>query len=117
MNNDSTTVLYCSKCGSTNVEIATWVNPNTHSVGSSCFGQYHEQGCRCGNCKGRIALLTLPELWENFSKISVNNDDEIEEEFLGFDVGASKLDVWHWFDERCPNNLHDDLMFPSNNAI
>lgn len=55
--------------------------------------------------------MTLPELWERLSEIPVNNDDEIEDDFLGFDAGTSKFDVWHWFDERCPNNLHDDLMY------
>ena len=49
--------------------------------------------------------------------IPVNNDDEIEKEFLNFPAGTSKLDVWHWFDERCPNNLHDDLMFSQNDAV
>lgn len=31
-----------------------------------------------------------------------------------FPAGTSKFDVWHWFDERCPNNLHDDLLYPKN---
>lgn len=52
-----------------------------------------------------------------YGDIPVNNDDEIEEDFLNFPVGTSKIDVWHWFDERCPNNLHDDLMYPKNDAV
>lgn len=48
---------------------------------------------------------------------SVNNDDEIEEDFLNFPAGTPKFDVWRWFDERCLNNLHDDLMFPQNDAV
>ncbi|WP_279103999.1 hypothetical protein [Bacteroides acidifaciens] len=46
-----------------------------------------------------------------------NNDDEIEEDFLNFSAGTLKIGVWHWFDERCPNNLHDDLMYPKNDAV
>ena len=46
-----------------------------------------------------------------FENYPVNNDDEIEADFLSFPAGTSKFDVWHWFDERCPNNLHDDLMY------
>lgn len=53
-------------------------------------------------------------IMENFS---VNNDDEIEEDFLNFPAGTLKIDVWHWFDERCPNNLHDDLMYFKNDAV
>ena len=91
--NRNLTTLYCSKCGSTNLEL----------------------GSRCKKCGENTEPLTLPELWERFSEIPVNDDDEIEEDFLGFDVGTSKFDVWHWFDKCCPNNLHDDLMYPSSN--
>lgn len=64
----------------------------------------------CDNSK----LYTLIELWELFAEVPVNNDDEIEEDFLCFEAGTSRFDIWHWFDERCPNNLHDDLMFNNN---
>jgi hypothetical protein len=64
-------------------------------------------------------LHILKTYWEQFSNIPINNDDEIETDFLcgsinevcHFKKGTSRFDVWHWFDERCPNNLHDDLMF------
>lgn len=52
-----------------------------------------------------------------FGDIPVNNDDEIEEDFLNFSAGTLKIGVWHWFDERRPNNLHDDLMYPKNDAV
>lgn len=64
----------------------------------------------CDNPK----LYTLIELWELFAEVPVNNNDEIEEDFLCFEAGTSRFDIWHWFDERCPNNLHDDLMFNNN---
>lgn len=57
-----------------------------------------------------MQLKTLKELWDDFSDVPVNNNDEIERDFLYFKAGTSRFDVWHWFDERCPNNLHDDLM-------
>jgi phage terminase large subunit-like protein len=28
-----------------------------------------------------------------------------------WEKGTNRFDIWHWFDENCPNNLHDDLMF------
>ena len=54
----------------------------------------------------------LKELWEEFSNIPVDNEDCIEENFLWWKSGTPKFDIWHWFDERCLHNLHDDLMFP-----
>lgn len=104
--------LYCPKCGSNNVEERAWVNPNTDEI--SYNDSVEEEDCWCGICEEHVELCTLSELWEMFGDIPVNNDDEIEEDFLNFPVGTSKIDVWHWFDERCPNNLHDDLMYPKN---
>lgn len=103
--------LYCADCGSRRVVMAKWVNPNTREIGDCYSSMDDKQCCWCDNCNKHVGLMTLPELWERLSEIPVNNDDEIEDDFLGFDAGTSKFDVWHWFDERCPNNLHDDLMY------
>ena len=96
--------LYCSKCGSNNVEERAWVNPNTDET--SYNDSVEEEDCWCNICEEHVELCTLSELWEMFGDIPVNNDDEIEEDFLNFPARTSKIDVWHWFDERCPNNLH-----------
>ena len=102
--------LYCAICGSTDVETKMWVNPNTHIILDNCsdLSEEEDNWCRC--CEEHVELLTLQQLWQAFEAIPVNNDDEIETDFLNFSKGTSKFDVWHWFDERCPNNLHDDLM-------
>ena len=105
------TKLYCSECGSDEVEMKMWVNPNTDEIGGECSDTSEEEDCWCKNCEENVQLKTLKELWEDFSDVPVNNDDEIERDFLCFEAGTPKLDVWHWFDERCPNNLHDDLLY------
>lgn len=56
-------------------------------------------------------LEELQELWSQLSDIPVNNNDEIEEDFLDFPAGTDKFDVWNWFDEQCPKGLAEDLMF------
>ena len=53
---------------------------------------------------------TLKELQELWNELSDEND-EIEEDFLDFPSGTDKFDVWHWFDERCPNGVAEDLMY------
>lgn len=105
--------LYCANCGSMNVEMKMWVNPNTQKIGDRCSDLSEAEDNWCQICEDHVELMTLQQLWEKFGTILVNNDDEIEEGFLNFPAGTSKFDVWHWFDERCPNNLHDDLMFPN----
>lgn len=107
--------LYCPQCGSSDVEERVWVNPNTREIRYN--DSIEEEDCWCSICEEHVELCTLSELWEMFGDIPVNNDDEIEKEFLNFPAGTSKIDVWHWFDERCPNNLHDDLMFSQNDAV
>lgn len=56
-------------------------------------------------------LEELQKLWGELGDIPVNNNDEIEEDFLDFPAGTDKLEVWDWFDEQCPNGLAKDLMF------
>lgn len=103
--------LYCADCGSSEVEMKMWVDPNTNSIVSTdCSDPPEIEDCWCNSCEEYVRLLTLEELWHKFSKVHVNNEDEIEEGFLLFPAGTSKFDVWHWFDDRCPNNLHDDLL-------
>lgn len=57
------------------------------------------------------SLEELQELWKELGAILVNENDEIEEDFLGFPAGTDKLEVWAWFDEHCPNGLVEDLIF------
>lgn len=109
MINKDLSVLYCKSCGSADVEMKMWVNPNTNRIGDACSYITEVEDCWCKKCE-HTELATLPELWEEFSNMPVNVNDEIERDFLNFPKGTSKFDVWHWFDERCPNNLHDDLM-------
>jgi hypothetical protein len=40
------------------------------------------------------------KLWREFSDIPVNEDDEIEERFLGFEIGTDRFEIWHWFEEN-----------------
>lgn len=110
--NKSLETLYCSECGSSSVEIRMWVNPNTKAVGDRCSDSTEEEDNWCKACEEHVELLTLIQLWEKLGDIPVNVDDEIEINFLGFPAGTLKFDVWHWFDEHCSNNLHDDLLYP-----
>lgn len=103
--------LYCVDCGSSHVLAKAWVDPNTLKFDSLLTNPPDEEDGWCEDCEENVALATLERLWDLFSSIPINNDDEIEEPFLTFDIGTSRFDVWHWFDERCPNGLAVDLMY------
>ncbi|MDE6019226.1 MAG: hypothetical protein K2G85_10500 [Muribaculaceae bacterium] len=55
-------------------------------------------------------IAVLRDLWEFFGCILVTDDDEIESDFMDFQAGTSRLEVWSWFDEKCPNGLAIDLL-------
>lgn len=40
------------------------------------------------------------ELWSNFENIPINNNDEIEVDFLHFETGTSRFEIWKWFEEK-----------------
>ena len=41
----------------------------------------------------------LETLWKLFGDVPINNDDEIEEDFIDFPAGTYRFEIWHWFDE------------------
>ena len=70
----------------------------------------------CPDCKDTEALMDvnyecsfdcneLEKLWNLFGEIPVDNNDEIQEEFLGFPEGTDRIEIWQWFDERYPKGV------------
>lgn len=106
----SLNTLYCRDCGSFHVLAKAWVDPNTKKFDSLVINPPEEEDSWCENCEANVELVTIETLWDDFSVIPINCNDEIEEDFLCFEPGTSRFDVWHWFDERCPNGLAVDLM-------
>lgn len=42
----------------------------------------------------------LKELWNLLSDVPVDADGCLDEEFIGFEKGTDRLDVWLWFDRH-----------------
>lgn len=102
---------YCAACGSEHVQTRMWVNPNNMQIDPHlCMMPNNEEENFCLDCQEPTILKTIEELWDNFSEIDIDNDDNITEPFLDFEVGTSRFDIWHWFDERCPNGVVKDLI-------
>lgn len=51
----------------------------------------------------------LKRLWAEFSDVPIDDDDNIQKDFLGFKAGTDRFEVWRWFDSKCPNGLRKDL--------
>ena len=52
-----------------------------------------------------MTFAQLEALWDDFSNIPINDDDEIEDDFYCWEKGTYRFDVWHWMDERLPNGI------------
>ena len=56
-------------------------------------------------------LTEAKKLWGQLGNVPVNDeDDTIDEQFLDFEPGTPKEDVWHWFEEEFDLSVAEDLM-------
>lgn len=51
--------------------------------------------------------MDIKQLWIEFGDIPINNNDEIEQPFMDFEIGTDRFQIWHWFDERYPGGVHE----------
>ena len=49
----------------------------------------------------------LEKLWDVFEDVPMNPDTEcIESDFMHFEAGTHREEIWHWFDERHSKGVH-----------
>lgn len=49
--------------------------------------------------------VTIDDLWEDFSYIDIDENENILENWKIFKKGTFREDVWHWFDEKTINGI------------
>jgi hypothetical protein len=54
--------------------------------------------------------LEAIELWEQLGNIPVTDEGLIEEDFLHFEIGTDREDIWHWFEDKFDGSV-TELMF------
>lgn len=57
----------------------------------------------------------LEFLWEEFGDVLIDDDECILDDFLGFECGTHREEVWHWFDERYSGGVAG-LMFGTSDG-
>ena len=45
-----------------------------------------------------MEMERLENLWLKFGDIPVNDDGDILEDFLHFEIGDNRFEVWEWFE-------------------
>ena len=60
------------------------------------------------------SLEVAESLWEKLGDIPVNDDEELDEDYitpwLTFFKGSDKFEVWHWFESHFDISVAKDLM-------
>lgn len=56
------------------------------------------------------SLEEAKRLWEELGDIPVNDQEEIDESFLDFEIGTDMYEIWHWFEETFNVSVAKDLM-------
>lgn len=88
-------ILWCNSCGR--------LIGKEEMLGTTTVRVCHFE-C-CPECQCTKALMDVD--------YSINDNDEILEEFLGFHEGTDRMEIWHWFDERYSKGVAY-LMFGSD---
>ena len=47
-------------------------------------------------------------LWKELEDIPINEDEEIEQRFLHFDIGTHREVIWHWFEYEYNLSVAED---------
>lgn len=84
--------LYCNKCGSSNVQLEAWINPNTNEI----IDVYSSGQEWCDDCEEETVLLTREELFENFNNLLFDSNNKSEEKFLKFNIGTDKQEIYNF---------------------
>lgn len=53
--------------------------------------------------------MNYKTLWEEFSKIPIDIDGKILEDFYAFKKGTNKFVVWYWFEETFNISIVRDI--------
>ena len=64
--------LVCEICGSRDVQVKAWIDPNTNEICDECWGD--KEDCWCCDCQENV-YLTFESEW-----IKHVNEDDIETE-------------------------------------
>ena len=98
--------VYCYKCG--------WIG-TFNQLGVLALDDLDDDGneikywcCpECGSVEGISDCIAheyvdyeLEDLWETFGDIPIDDNDLIQQEFLGFPVGTNRMELWKWFYEH-----------------
>lgn len=85
-------IVRCNNCG--------WIGRDLEARDYSCPECGEEQDFGLVNYWNLFSEEELKILWDMLEDVCINDNEEIEEDFLGFEAGTYRDEVWQWFDEH-----------------
>lgn len=64
-----------------------------------------------GITKAPCTIEILRRMWKLFEDIPIDEEEDIDLDFLLWEKGTNRYEIWHWFDELCPHGLAEDIMY------
>jgi len=58
----------------------------------------------------KVSRAEAEKLWLQLGDIPIDADECITEEFVGFQPGTPRKDIWHWFEDTFDLSVAEDLM-------
>lgn len=55
-------------------------------------------------------LLYAKEIWSNLSNICIDEYENIDTDFMHFEAGTPKLEIWKWIEEKFNVSVTNELM-------
>lgn len=54
----------------------------------------------------KITDRELEKMWDEFADIPLDEDECLEEDWMHWEKGTFREDIWHWFDEYHSNGVY-----------
>lgn len=88
----------CCSCG--------WIEPEDNFTPDCPVCHHPKAGVEKLTFDSDFDDRDVEALWAWFANVPINDQDEIMEDFLGWDAGTDRFEIWHWFDAHYFGGVH-----------
>src|SRR3989344_4987293 len=109
-------ICRCNNCDGIFIDTNPQIGAIKIDLGSLYFKLDELKDHNCPKCETDDYLTDLDNLetakalWSILGDVPVNEDDELDDNFLLFEKGSDKFEVWHWFEDKFDISVAKDLM-------
>ena len=104
-------ICTCNHCGGLFIDTNPQTNAKKFEVDYLDLVELIDH--KCTTCENDASLddNVSHKLWDILGNTVINNEGELLESFLHFDITTDREDIWHWFEETFNLSVAEDLMY------